>query len=148
MRPGAQLNGVYHRIALHHRSPAYLVGPRPLPGVAVRVAGGVPTLQPGLVDPQAAEVLPIREEPRAHGESATVQIGVELGRPGPDPVRVEDEVPRPVQRIGDVYAPAVAADLDHLRAAAEPLAGRGRVRLAPYDPAELHRAGLARVERV
>src|SRR6266487_3211407 len=135
-------------MALHHRSPAYPVAPRPLPGIAVRVAGGVPALQPGLVNPQAAEVVPVREEPRVDDEPAPVRVGVELGRPGPDPAGVEDEVPRPVQRVGDVDAPAVAADLDHLRPAAEPLAGRGRVRLAPYDPAELDRAGLARVERV
>ena len=49
--------------------------------------------------------------------------------------------------IGDVQAAAVAADLHHLRAAAERLIGHGRVRVAATS-AEPHRAGLAGGERV
>ena len=49
---------------------------------------------------------------------------VELGHPGADPVGVELIVPRPVQRVGEVDALAVAADLDHLRSARERHVGR------------------------
>ena len=53
----------------------------------------------------------------------------------PTPVRVELLVPRAVQRVGEVDALAVPADLDHLRAAAERLVRPGRVRRrAPTMP--------------
>ena len=56
--------------------------------------------------------------------------------------------PSPVQRVGHIHPAAVAADLDHLGAAAQRLVGCGRVRLAADDAAEADRAGLARVEDV
>ena len=68
---------------------------------------------------------------------------VELDHPAVDALGVELGVPGGVERVGQVDALAVARDLDHLRAAVQ-RAG-GRVRRALDDPAEPHRAGLARV---
>src|SRR5215216_4848142 len=117
-------------------------------GVAVGVAGGVAGLQPGLVDPQPAEVVAVGEEPRVHGHPTRPRVGVQLGRPGPDAVGVEDVVPDPVERVGDVHAAAVAADLHHLRPPSEPQLRRGGVGLTADDAAELDRAGLDGVEDV
>ena len=63
-------------------------------------------------------------------------------------MRVELVVPRSVERVRDVDATAVAAHLDHLRPARQPLVRRRGVRDPPDDPAEPHRAHLARVRRV
>ena len=64
-------------------------------GVAVRVAGRVTALEPGLVDPQAAEVVAVREEPGIGDKAARGDVGVELGHPCPDAVGVERRRPTP-----------------------------------------------------
>ncbi len=61
-------------------------------------------------------------------------------------VRVELVVPRRIERVGPVHAPAVAADLDHLRAARERAAVR--VRRAAHDAADAHRPREHRVVRI
>src|SRR4029450_13902572 len=94
-------------------------------GVAVGVAGGFAALEAGLVHPQPAEVVAVREEPGVGGQPA-LRPGGQLAPPGPDPARVEDVVPDGVQAVGDIDPPAVAADLDHLRAATKWLVGGGR----------------------
>ena len=75
------------------------------------------------------------------------RVGVELGDPSANALRIELFVPRAVERIGHVDAAAVAADLDHLRAAVE-LAGLGmrRVRGDAADP-HASRSSL-RMERI
>src|SRR6185312_4883963 len=129
-------------------APAYRAVPRPSTGGAVGVARGVPALQPGLVDSQPAEVVPMGEEPLVYCQSATGGIRVQLRHPGAYPLGVEDLVPCRVQGIGHVDALAVAADLHHLGPAAERLTGYGGVRLAPHDAAQLYRGRLPRVERI
>ncbi len=61
-------------------------------------------------------------------------------------VRIELVVPRRIQRIGPVHAPAVAADLDHLRAACEPAAVR--VRRTARDAADAYRPREHRIVRI
>jgi hypothetical protein len=61
----------------------------------------------------ATEILAVREEGLVHGDAA-VRVCLELGHPGPDPFWVELLVPCPVQRVSEVDASAVSADLDHL----------------------------------
>ena len=51
----------------------------------VGVAGGVPALQPGLVDPQPAKASPLGEEPLVGGEPAAIGVGVQLGAQAPTP---------------------------------------------------------------
>jgi hypothetical protein len=55
-----------------------------LAGEAVRVAGRVAALEPGLVDPQAAEIVAVREESDIGDKTSGGHIGVELGHPCPD----------------------------------------------------------------
>src|SRR6185369_13684629 len=72
---------------------------------AVRVAGRVAALQPGLMHPQPAEVVAVRKERRVGNQPA---VGcIELGHPGADTVGIELVIPRRVQRIGGIDPPAV-----------------------------------------
>src|SRR4051812_11385068 len=50
-------------------------------GVAVRVAGRVTALQAGLVDPQTAEVVPVRKEACVGDHAARRDVGVQLDHP-------------------------------------------------------------------
>ena len=79
------------------------------------------------------------------GSSVERAVVVELDHPAVDALGVELRVPGGVQRVGQVDALAVAADLDHLRAAVD--GARGRVRRVADDPADAHAAGLLRVAR-
>ena len=70
---------------------------------------------------------------------------VDLGHPAADAVRVELVVPRRVERVGEVDALAVAADLDHLRTAVQRLprlAGMRRAATMPPSRIELTFFGL------
>ena len=117
--------------------------------VAVGIRGRVAALQPDLVHPQAPELRAAREELLVEAQpAARGRIGVDLGQPAAHAVRVELVVPRPVQRVGQVDPLAVPADLDHLRAAGQPLARRRGVRDAAGDAAEPDRADLAGVRRI
>src|SRR6185312_3211070 len=88
-------------------------------GVAVRVAGSVAALQPGLMHPQPTEIVAVWEESDIRDKTARGDIGVELGHPCADAVGVEHLVPCRIQRVRDIYPAAVSADLDHLGATAE-----------------------------
>src|SRR4051812_16144721 len=101
---------------------------------AVRIARGVASLQPDLMGALAGE---LDEEV---GVDREVAVAVELDHPAVDALGVELLVPARVERVRQVDALAVAAHLDHLRAAVELV--RGRVSGAPDDPAEVDRAGL------
>src|ERR1043165_8155578 len=85
------------------------------------------------------------EEVRVDPEGPS-RLGVELDHPALDPVGIELRIPARVQRVGQVDALAVAADLDHLRAAVD--RARGRVRASPDDAADANAAGLDRVGRI
>src|ERR1051326_5646877 len=90
---------------------------------------------------------PIDEEFGIEGDAA-LGLGVELHHPAVEAALVELRVDRAVERIGEVDAPAVAADLDHLRTAAElAVLGAGMAR-ARDDAADPHRAGELGIERV
>src|SRR5260370_31983303 len=73
---------------------------------------------------------PVRRRP-VHKESgiesdAAFRIGVELDHPTLDAIGIELWIDGAVQRVGEIDATAVAADLHHLVAAAErPLPGSG-----------------------
>src|SRR5260370_42298052 len=110
-------------------------------GEAVGVARRVAALEPDLVHATAAERVTFDEEPLVETDSAR-RGDVELGHPRTDPVGVELLVPRPVERVREVHALAVAADLDHLRAAEQRSVRPGRMRCPRDDAAAPHRAGL------
>src|SRR3954469_18644377 len=102
--------------------------------IAVGVAGRVAALQAGLVRTQAAPVVPVREEPLVGGHPAARRVGIDLRHPGTHARREELVVPRAVERVRDVDAPAVPADLDHLRPTGQCLpgaAGCGVLRTTP-----------------
>src|SRR5438093_294942 len=111
-------------------------------GIAERVGGGIAPLQPDLVGACLAEV----DQEALVELDAAVRVGVDPGQPALQPGRVELVVPGRVERVRHVDAPAVAADLDHLRPAGQ--RALLRVRGAAHDPAELDRPGVARLERV
>src|SRR5262249_37011705 len=105
--------------------------------VAVRVRRGVASFQVDLV----AALLGPDEELRVGAQAAGL-AGVPAHQPALDAVGVDLGVPRRVERVAQVDAPAVAAQLDHLRAAVE---RAGAVQAGPADDAaQPHRAGLAR----
>src|SRR3954462_429223 len=80
---------------------------------AVRVARGVAPRETDLVRPLAVE---LEEEVRVDRE---VAVAVELDHPAVDALGVELLVPAGVRRVRQVDALAVAAHLDHLRAAGQ-----------------------------
>src|SRR5688572_19946123 len=100
------------------------------------------------MDPPAPEGVAVGEEPGVGGQPAAVGVGIQFGQPGPDPLGVEEVVPDPIEGVGDIDPAAVAADLDHLGAAAQGLVGGGRVGGAAGDAAEADRARLPRAGRV
>ena len=55
-------------------------------GEAVGITRRVTALQPGLVHPQAAEFVAVREEPGVGNQPARVNVGIELGQPCADAV--------------------------------------------------------------
>src|SRR5205085_1269935 len=75
-----------------------------------------------------------------------LRVGVDLGDPAADALRVELGIPGLVQRVAEVNAPPVAAHLDHLR----PTVDLSALRMlgARDDPAQAQRAGLLRMERI
>src|SRR5581483_7131418 len=115
---------------------------------AVGIAGRVTALQSRLVHPQPTKLVAVREEATVGHQTAGKDVGVEFGHPRADAPGIEHLVPRSVERVGDVDAPAVAADLHHLRPAAQRHVWHARMRLAPHDPAEPHRRRLLRVKWV
>src|SRR5689334_3672764 len=107
---------------------------------AVRVGARVAALEMDLVRPHAGEFhqeLAIERDP-------AVLADVQLRQPAADAVRIELLVPRAIERVGQVDAPAVAADLDHLRAAVERPIRLRDVRVPAGDAAEPYRTGLDR----
>src|SRR4051794_25998368 len=103
---------------------------------AVRVARGVASLEADLVGALAAE---LDEE---LGVDREVAVVVELHHPAVDALGIELRVPARVQRVREVDALAVAAHLDHLRAAGE--LARRRMAGAADDPAQVDGPGLLR----
>ena len=90
---------------------------------------------------------PLHKEFGIEGDAA-VRIGVELDHPSFDAIGIELWIDGAVQRIGEIDAPAVAADLYHLRAAAECAVAGGGVRCLGHNAANAHLAGQPGIERV
>src|SRR3954449_6034658 len=112
--------------------------------VAIRVRGGVAAIQPHLVCAQPVE---LDEEPLIKFHSA-LRVHIELHHPTLQSIRVELLVPRGVERIGEIDALAVAADLDHLWATVKRLVRFARVSRPAHEAAKMDRASLLRMERV
>src|SRR6059058_5057504 len=72
-------------------------------------------------------------------------IQIDFRHPALNAIGIKLLVPWRVERIGKVAALAVAADLDHLRAAVESHAKLLRVGGAANDPTEVDRTGFLRV---
>ena len=92
-------------------------------------------------------VLELDEELGIEGDAA-VRRDVDLGHPPANPIGIELRVPGRIERVREVDAPAIAADLDHLRSAIEGarfIAGMG---LAPNDATDRDRAAEPRLEWV
>src|SRR5262249_30799277 len=73
---------------------------------------------------------------------------IDLHHPTLPPIGIKLLVPGRVKRVGEVDAPAVATDLDHLWAAVERLLGLVRVRRAPDNATDVNRSRLLRIGRV
>ena len=91
--------------------------------VAVGVTRGVATLQAGW-----CTFRPRRSSPCGKNRASTTSPPWSVSASSsashvPDAVRVEDLVPRCVERVGEKDAPAVPADLHHLRPARQPRSG-------------------------
>src|SRR5258706_10814659 len=97
-------------------------GPRamndpPIPSrIAIGIRRTVAAFEPHLVRPVRRR--PLHEEFRIEADTA-IRLGVELDHPSLDAVGIELRVDGAVQRIGEIDPPSVAADLHHLRPAAE-----------------------------
>src|SRR5262249_24619453 len=110
-------------------------------GIAIGIRRAVASLQPDLMRPMAFR--PIDEEFRVERD-ASGGVGVEFSNPAVDAFRIEWRIDRAVERVGEITAPSVAADLDHLRSAVElSVLGCGVARTRD-DPANAHLAGELR----
>src|SRR5262245_54786502 len=112
--------------------------------VAVRVGRRVAARETNLVRAHAAGV----QEESGVQLHAAAGPHVDFGHPAADAIRVELLVPGRVERVGEVNARAVAADLHHLRSAVQRLSRLARMRRATDDPAEPDGADLLRLEWV
>src|SRR6188472_1057078 len=77
---------------------------------------------------------------------AAIGPDINFGHPSPNAVRVELFIPRRVEAVGEVRAPAVATELHHLRPAVQWLVWLARVCAAVDDAAKRQGAHLFRVE--
>src|SRR5262245_24248979 len=111
---------------------------------AVRIGAGIAALQVDLVRAHAVEF----QKSGAIEFDTAGRAGVDFGQPSLDAVGIELLVPRPIQRVGDVEALSVAADLDHLWCAVQGCVRTRWMRLSSNDSSNLHRAGLERIERI
>src|SRR5437868_8569542 len=79
---------------------------------------------------------------------SALPICIKLHHPTLQPVGIDLLVPRCVERIGEMDALAITADLNHLRTAVERLRGLTGMSRTAHDAAEMDRARLLRVNRV
>src|SRR5947209_6059008 len=79
---------------------------------------------------------------------ATPRLGIELHHPTIDPVGIELRIDGAVERIGEVDAAAVTADLDHLRSAAECTILGAWMSSFCDNAADAHLAGKLRIEGI
>src|SRR6202041_1279179 len=99
------------------------------------------------MDLMAAQVAEFEKEFRVERHAAG-GLGVELYHPAANSVGIELHVPGGVQRVGEIDATSIAAELDHLRAAVQHVAGIFRMRGAAHDAAQMHGAGFLGMEGI
>src|SRR4029079_18781469 len=93
---------------------------------------------------RAVALWPGHEKARIELDTA-IDAGVELHHPAVEALWIELRIDRAVERISEIDAPPVPADLDHLPSAAQERV-RGRVRRARHDPANPDFASELRIE--
>src|SRR5580704_6977000 len=108
---------------------------------AIGVRRSVATFQPHLVCAQPIEL----DEKLFIQAHPTLRVRVDLDHPTLYAIWIELLVPRRVQRVGEINALSVAADLDHLRRALQLLTGLAWVRRAAHDATHMDRTRLLRV---
>src|SRR5207244_12735876 len=108
--------------------------------VTVGVRRCVAPIQPYLVCAQPAKL----DNELLIELHSTLCICIDLHHPTLYTIRIELLIPRRVERVREVAAPAIAADLDHLRTTVERLLGLLRVSRSAHDATEVERAGLLR----
>src|ERR1700704_6389733 len=99
---------------------------------AIGIGGRVAAFETNLMRTQPVEF----DEALRIGLQAVPRTDVKLRQPSTDALRIELLVPRRIERVRHVHAPAVAADLDHLRSAVQRNIRARRMRRAPHDPAK------------
>src|SRR5258708_1810823 len=113
--------------------------------IAIGIRRAVAAFKTHLVRPVRRR--PVHEEFGIEGDAA-FWIGVELDHPSLDAIGIELWIDGAVQRVGEIDATAVAADLHHLRAAAERAVLGGGVRRLRDDAANADLAGQLWLERI
>src|SRR5436309_3399200 len=85
-------------------------------GITIGIRGAVSALQPDLV--RQPSLGPRQKKFRIEGDAA-VRIGIELYHPAVEAVLIELRIDRAIERVAEIDAASVAANLDHLRAASQ-----------------------------
>src|SRR5271154_3681915 len=99
------------------------------------------------MDLMAAQIPEFEKEFRVDGHAARGP-SIELHHPAANSVRIELRVPRRIQRVREIDATSIAAELHHLRAAVQTTTGIFRMRGATHDAAQMHGAGFLGMKRV
>src|SRR5260370_16986039 len=110
--------------------------------IAIRIRRTVAAFKAHLMRPVRRR--PVDEEFGIEGNAA-FRIGVELDHPSLDALGIELRIDGAVQRVCEIDAPSVAADLHHLRPAAECAVFGSGGRCLRYDPADAHLAAQLRL---
>src|SRR5271166_2640458 len=113
--------------------------------ITVRIRRTVAALQPHLV--RQLTFRPVDEELRIEGHAAT-RLDIELDHPAVETALIELRIDGAVERVGEIDAASVPADLDHLRAAAKPSVSGGGMGCARDNAADPHFASELGVERI
>src|SRR5215813_3465318 len=113
--------------------------------IAIGIRRTVAALQANLM--RTLPLWPIDEEFRVEGHAA-IRLDVELHHPTIDAFGIELRIDGAVERIGEIDAPSVAADLDHLRASIELAVLRTRMARARDDAADADLADEFCIERI
>src|SRR5262245_56069329 len=113
-------------------------------GEAVRIGARVTTFEMHLVRPHGIE---LQKELPVEIESAR-GCDVQLRDPATDPVGIELLIPGAVERVRQVHATTITADLHHLRCAVQRSVRTCWMRLSLRDATQPYRSGLDRIERI
>src|SRR5207302_796792 len=112
--------------------------------IAVGIRRAVAAFEPHLM--RQMRCGPVDEE-IAVKRNAAVRSSIELHHPALEPVGIELRIDRAVERVGEIDALAVTADLDHLWAAIEGAISLGMARTR-NNAADPHLAGELGIEGI